>query len=127
MAMNGSGSATLHCTRQRSRQVLKKSVPFSNHVFLLSIQWNLEVQKKSDKDIYATYINGKVHFGENIPKPNKLCAVMEKEFRDWLRLMLLWDKTRRGGRTPLTKVVPVWGICHCCERETYTTLYINIL
>ena len=77
----------------------------------LMVQWNQDVQKKSDDDIYAAEINGAVHFGKSIPKPHKLCTVMEKEFQDWLRLMLLWDKTRRGGRTHLTKV------CLFCMRR----------
>ena len=72
--------------------------------FIPKFQWNQEVREKKDDHIYAAEINGVVHFGENIPKPHKLCPIMEKEFQDWLRLMLLWDKSRRGGKTPTTKV-----------------------
>ena len=67
-------------------------------------QWFQDVQKKQDKHIFANEINGSVHFGDDIPKPHKLCPIMAKEFQGWLRLMLLWDKSRRGGKTPTTKV-----------------------
>ncbi|KAK3747337.1 hypothetical protein QZH41_017978, partial [Actinostola sp. cb2023] len=65
---------------------------------LSPVNWHREIGQKSSKDIHAHYnISDELTFSEEFPELNSLSRCFQDKYVHLLRLLLLWNPTKRGG------------------------------
>ncbi|XP_072037703.1 inhibitor of nuclear factor kappa-B kinase subunit alpha-like [Amphiura filiformis] len=75
------------------------------------VQWHGTVSQKKDSQITAYESpNGEMIFSEHLLSPNHLSRPYQNLFEYWLKYMLLWDSTSRGGGPDDKKRPKCFGI-----------------